>query len=50
MRNTRQGAPALEGEDNVSMQKLMETIRALQQAVAAFEADQDKILAEVQAE
>jgi len=50
MRNTRQGASALEGGDNVSMQQLMETIRALQQAVAASKADQDRILAEVQAE
>jgi len=46
----RQGASALERGDSVSMQQLMETIRALQQAVAASKADQDKILAEVQAE
>jgi len=32
------------------MQQLMETIRALQQAVATSKADQNKILAEVQAE
>ena len=32
------------------MQQLMETIRALQQAVATSKADQDRILAEVQAE
>jgi len=32
------------------MQQLMETIRALQQAVAASKADQRRILAEVQAE
>ena len=32
------------------MQQLMETIRALQQAVAVSKADQDRILAEVQAE
>ena len=32
------------------MQQLIETIRALQQVVAASKADQDKILAEVQAE
>jgi len=50
MRSTRQGASALEGGDNVSMQQLMETIRALQQAVAASKVDQDRILAEVQAE
>jgi len=50
MRNTRQGASALEGGDIVSMQQLMETIRALQQAVVASKADQDKILAKVQAE
>jgi len=50
MRNTREGASALEGGDNVSMQQLMETLRALQQAVAASKADQDRILAEVQDE
>ena len=50
MRNTRQGAFALEGGDKVSMQQLMETIRALQQAVTVSKADQDRILAEVQAE
>ena len=50
MSNTRQGASALEGGDNVSMQQLMETIRALHQAVAASKAHQDRILAEVQAE
>jgi len=50
MRNTRQGASALEGGDNVTMQQLMKTIRALQQAVAASKANQDRILAEVQAE
>jgi len=32
------------------MQQLMETIRALHQAVAASKAHQDRILAEVQAE
>ena len=32
------------------MQQLMETIHALQQAVAASKANQDRILAEVQAE
>jgi len=50
MRNTRQGATALEGGDNVTMQQLIETIRALQQAVAASKDDQDRILAEVQVE
>jgi len=46
----RQGASALEGRDSVSMQQLMEIIRTLQQDVAASKADQDMILAEVQAE
>jgi len=50
MRNTRKVASALEGGDNISMQQLMETIHALQQVVAASKADQDMILAEVQAE
>jgi len=39
MRNTRQGAFALEEGDNVSKQQLMETIRAFQQVVAASKAD-----------
>jgi len=50
MRNTAQGTFALEREDNVTMHQLMETIRALQQTVATSKADEDKILAEVQAE
>jgi len=50
MRNTKQGASTLEGGDSVSMQQLMETICILQQAVAASKADQDRIMAEVQAE
>jgi len=50
MRNTRQGASAIEGGDNVSMQQLMETIRALQQAITVSKVDQDRIRAEVQAE
>ena len=50
MRNTKQGASALEGGDNVTMQQLMETICALQQAVVASKADHDRILAKVQAE
>jgi len=50
MRNIRQGAYALKGGDSITMQQLMETIGALRQAVATSKADQDKILAEVQAE
>jgi len=55
MKNMRQGATALEGEDNVTMQQLMETTidgdhSALQQALAASKADQDRVLVEVQAE
>jgi len=42
MRNTRQGSVVPEGGDNVTMQQLMETIRALQQAVAASRVDQDR--------
>jgi len=49
MRNTRQGASALEGGDNVSMPQLMETIHALQQTVVASKADQERILVEVRA-
>jgi len=46
----RQGVTALEGRDNITMQQLMETICTFQQAVVASKADQDRILAEVQAE
>jgi len=41
MRNTREGSAAPEGGDNVTMQQLMETIHAFQQAVAAFRVNQD---------
>jgi len=50
MRNTRQGASAPKEEDNVTMQQLMETIRALLQTVVVSKADQNRILAEVRAE
>jgi len=50
MRNIRQGTSTFEGGDNVTMQQLMETIHALKQMVAASNADQDRILTEVQAE
>jgi len=49
MRNTRQGTSTLEEGDNVTMQQLMETIRAFQKTVAASKANQDRILVEVQA-
>jgi len=38
----RQGSVAQEGGDNVTLQQHMETIRALQQAVAATIVDQDR--------
>jgi len=41
MRSTRQGSIAPSGGDNVSMQQLMETIHALQEAVAESRVDQD---------
>ena len=50
MRNTRQGTSSREEGENVTIQQLMETIHALQQTVVASKADQDRILAEVQAE
>jgi len=50
MRNTRQGTSALEEGDNVTIKQLMETINALQQTVVVSKADQDRFLAEVQAE
>jgi len=37
----RQGSATQEGRDNVTMQQLMETIRALQRMVAASRVDQD---------
>ena len=39
IRNTRQGTSTLEEGDNVTMQQPMETIRALQQTMAASKAD-----------
>jgi len=42
MRNTRQESTAPEGGDNVTMQQLMETIRALPQVVAVSKVDQDR--------
>jgi len=42
MRSMRQGFVAPSRGDNVSMQQLMETIRALQEAVAASRVDQDR--------
>jgi len=41
MRSTKQGSVAPSGGDNVSMQQLMETIRALQEAVVASRVDHD---------
>jgi len=42
MRRTRQGSAAPSGGDNVTMQQLMDTIRALQEAVASSRVDQDR--------
>jgi len=41
MKSTRQGSAATEVRENVTLQQMMETIRALQQAVAASKVDQD---------
>ena len=42
MRSMRQGFIASSGGDYVTMQQLMKTIRALQEAVAASRIDQDR--------
>jgi len=43
MRNTREGAFVPEEGDNVTMQQLVETIRTLQQTVAATRADHAQV-------
>jgi len=50
MRNTRQGTSVQEENDNITMQKLMETICTFHQTMAASKADQEKVLAEVRGE
>jgi len=50
MRNTRQGLARPEGNDNPTLQQLMETINALQEMVAASKGDQDRLMAEVRVE
>jgi len=42
MRSARQGSVAPSEEDNVTMQQIMETIRALQEAITASRVDQDR--------
>jgi len=42
MRSTRQGSTATEGEENATLQQMMQSIRALQQAVTASRVDQDR--------
>jgi len=39
MRSTRQGSAAPSGGDNVTMKQIIETMRALQEAVAASRVD-----------
>jgi len=43
MRNTRQGSVALNGGENITMQQIMETMRALQEMVAASRMEQERI-------
>ena len=50
MRNTKQGSTGPKGNDNPTLQQLMETINALQETVAASKADQDRLMVEVRAE
>jgi len=50
MRNTRQGSLGSEGSDNPTIQQLMETVSALQEAIATSRAEQERLMAKVQAE
>jgi len=43
MRNTRQGSIAPNGGESLTLQHIMETIQALQEAVAASRANQERI-------
>jgi len=43
MRNTRQGSVAPNEGENITMQQIMETMRALQETVAASRMDQERI-------
>ena len=47
MRNTRQSPTRLEGNDNPTLQILIDTINALQETMAVSKADQDRLIAEV---
>jgi len=50
MRNTRQGPLGYEGNDNPTIQQLMETVSALQEVMAISKAKQERLMAEVQVE
>jgi len=43
MRNTRQGSVKPNGGENITMQQIMETMRALQETVATSRMDQERI-------
>jgi len=43
MRNTRQGCVAPNGDESLTLQQIMETMQALQEAVVASRADQEHI-------
>jgi len=43
MRNTRQGSVAPNGDGSLTLQRIMETMQALQETVAASRADQERI-------
>jgi len=49
MRSTSQGSVVAEGGKNVTLQQMMETIRAFQEAVAASRVDQDRFQVDIAA-
>ena len=49
-RNTRQGPLGSKGNDNPTIQQLMETVSALQEAMTTSKAEQERFMAKVRAE
>jgi len=50
MRNMRQGPVGPKGNDNPTLQQLMETVNTLQETVAVSRADLERLMAEVRPE
>ena len=50
MRNTRQGPLGYERSDNPTIQQLIETVSALQEAITTSKAEQERLMVEVRAE